>query len=143
MEKKVTKKDVLVAIKALVPADAEFTVGDVVVTGEDVAAYADTTLAQLAAKAAKAKERATEKKAEGDALRDLVQGVLTNEYQTIADIAAQIDAEGVTPAKVTARLTQLVKIGFANKEQMKLDDGRKVMGYAVGSAPVVEVEDAE
>ena len=140
MEKKVTKKDVLVAIKALVPADAEFAVGDVVVTGEDVAAYADTTLAQLAAKAAKAKERAAEKKVEGDALRDAVLAVLTDEYQPIADIAAKIDVEDVTPAKVTARLTQLVKADLANKTQIKVGD-RKVMGYAAGPAP--EVEDAE
>ena len=140
MEKKVTKKDVLVAIKALVPADAEFVVGDVTVTGEDVAAYADTTLAQLAAKAAKAKERAAEKKVEGDALRDAVLAVLTDEYQPIADIAAKIDVEDVTPAKVTARLTQLVKADLANKTQIKVGD-RKVMGYAAGPAP--EVEDAE
>ena len=140
MEKKVTKKDVLVAIKALIPEDEEITIDDVVVTGEDVAAYVDTTLAQLAAKAAKAKERAAEKKAEGDALRDAVLAVLTDEYQPIADIAAKVEFEDVTPAKVTARLTQLVKLELANKTQIKVGD-RKVMGYAAGPAP--EVEDAE
>ena len=141
MEKKVTKKDVLNAIAQVVAEDVEVQVGDVTVTADDIFDYVETTIAQLAQKAAKAKERAAEKKAEGDALRDLVQGALTDEYQTIADIAAQIDVEGVTPAKVTARLTQLVKAGLANKEQMKLEDGRKVMGYAAGPAP--EVEDAE
>lgn len=140
MEKKLTKKDVLVALKEMVADDAQVTVNGNVVTAEDVFAYVDTTLAQLAAKAAKAKERAAEKKVEGDALRDAVLAVLTDEYQPIASIAAKLDAEDVTPAKVTARLTQLVKADLANKTQIKVGD-RKVMGYAAGSAPVVE--DAE
>ena len=37
-------------------------------------------------RAAKAKERAEEKKLEGDALRELVLNSLTNEYQTAEDI---------------------------------------------------------
>lgn len=140
MEKKITKKDVLVALKEMVADDAKVTVNGNVVTAEDVFAYVDTTLAQLAAKAAKAKERAAEKKVEGDALRDAVLAVLTDEYQPIADIAAKVEFEDVTPAKVTARLTQLVKADLANKTQIKVGD-RKVMGYAAGPAP--EVEDAE
>ena len=140
MEKKITKKDVLVALKEMVAEGAKVTVNGNVVTAEDVFAYVDTTLAQLAAKAAKAKERAAEKKVEGDALRDAVLAVLTDKYQPIADIAAKVEFEDVTPAKVTARLTQLVKADLANKTQIKVGD-RKVMGYAAGPAP--EVEDAE
>lgn len=142
MEKKVTKKDVLVALKDAVAEDFEVQVGDVTVTADDIFAYADTTMEQLAAKAAKAKERAAKNKAEGDELRATIEGVLTDELQTIDQITAQIDVEDITKSKVTARLTQLVKAGLAYKEQVKLEDGRKVMAYAAGQAPVVE-DDAE
>ena len=127
--KKVTKAQVLEAIKAVVADDAKVEVGDVVVTADDIAAYVDTTLDQLASKAAKAKEKAAEKKAEGDALRDAVQAVLTAEPQTIAAIAEQVEGDfEVTNAKVSARLTQLVKAGIAAKEQAKVGD-RKLNTY--------------
>lgn len=142
MEKKVTKKDVLVALKDAVAEDFEVQVGDVTVTADDIFAYADTTMEQLAAKAAKAKERAAKNKAEGDELRATIEGVLTDDLQTIDQITAQVDVEDITKSKVTARLTQLVKAGLAYKEQVKLEDGRKVMAYAAGQAPVVE-DDAE
>lgn len=142
MEKKVTKKDVLVALKKAVAEDFEVQVGDVTVTADDIFAYADTTMEQLAAKAAKAKERAAKNKAEGDELRATIEGVLTDDLQTIDQITAQVDVEDITKSKVTARLTQLVKAGLAYKEQVKLEDGRKVMAYATGQAPEVE-DDAE
>ena len=143
MEKKVTKKDVLNAVKNLVAEDAEVTLdGGVVVTGEDIVAYCDTTLAQLAKKAETAKARADKKKAEGDDLRAIIEGVLTDDLQTIDQIVEQVNVEDITKSKVTARLTQLVKAGVAYKEQVKLEDGRKVMAYAAGAAPAVE-DDAE
>ena len=122
---KLTKKAILEAVKAAAQTGADF--GEVV-SAEDVIAFADTTIAQLEAKAAKAKEKAAEKKADGDALRAAVAAVLTNEYQTIADIASQVEGEDITPAKVSARLTQLVKMGEAEKETIKVND-RKLMGY--------------
>ena len=93
-------------------------------------------------KAAKAKERAAEKKAEGDALREAVAAVLTDEYQTIAAIAAQVEGDDITPAKVTARLTQLVKADLAHKTKVK-DGERTVNGYAAGPASVEEEVEAE
>lgn len=85
-------------------------------------------------KAAKAKAKAAEKKAENDELTDAVAAVLTNEFQTIADITAQIEGEDVTIHKVTNRLTRLVNAGVAKKEQISVPtaDGktRKVMAYA-------------
>ena len=82
----------------------------------------------LAAKAEKAKEKAAKAKAEGDELRAIVEGILTADAQPIDDIVAQIEGEDVTKAKVTARLTQLVKAEMAEKEQVKVGD-RKVMAY--------------
>jgi hypothetical protein len=105
------------------------------VSAADVIDYVDTTIEQLDNKAARAKDRAAKAKAAGDELRAKVAAVLTDEFQTIADIAAQVDVEDITPAKVTARLTQLVKLGEAHKTKLKTDDGRKINGYAAGPAP--------
>lgn len=91
--------------------------------------FIDTQLEQLAKKAEKAKERAEKVKVEGDELREIVQSVVTEDFQTADAIAAQIEGEDITKAKVTARLTQLVKAGIVEKESMKTEDGRKVMHY--------------
>lgn len=137
MEKKITKVMVLSAIENYFTGmdEAQEING---VTVADIVEYTTKTQEQLAAKAAKAKEKQAEKKAVGDELRDIVQAVLTDEYQVIADITAQVDVADITPSKVTARLSQLVKAGIAQKEQVKVGD-RKVMGYRLAS----EIEDAE
>ena len=85
-------------------------------------------------KAAKAKAKAAEKKAENDELTDAVAAVLTDELTTIADITAKVDGgEDVTIHKVTNRLSRLVAAGIAEKEQIAVptSDGktRKVMAY--------------
>ena len=95
---------------------------------DEMVEFIDAQMEQLAKKAEKAKERAATKKAEGDELRAVVKSVLTDEFQAIDDIVAQIAGEDVTKAKVTARLTQLVKAEEAVKEQIKVGE-RKVMGY--------------
>ena len=81
------------------------------------------------AKAAKAKEKAAEKRAEGDELRAAVKSVLTEELQTAETILGQIEGEELTKAKIVARLTQLVKNGEASKEEVKTEDNKKVMAY--------------
>ena len=91
--------------------------------------FCDTQIEQIADKAEKAKQRAAEKRAKGDELRDAVQAVLTNEYQDISTIQEQIDMEDVSPAKISARLTQLIKAGVAEKDQQKNEAGKKAMFY--------------
>lgn len=116
-EKKITKREYYGELKAIVEAaDVE--------TKEDILAFIDHQVELIDAKAAKAKERKAEKKAVGDELRETVQGFLTDEFQTGEDILAQIETEGVTKAKVTARLTQLVNAGIAVKEVVKVGDRR-------------------
>lgn len=125
-EVKVTKKDWYAQIRAVVEAsDNE--------QKEGILGFIDHEVELLEAKAAKAAERAASKKADGDELRSAVQAVLTDELQTIDAIAAQINDEDVTKAKVTARLTQLVKAGVAAKDMVKTEDGRKVTAYKLGS----------
>ena len=77
--------------------------------------FIDKQLESIATKAAKAKEKAEKAKAEGDELRAAVEAVLTEVPQTIDDIVAQIEGEDITKAKVTARLTALVKAEIAKK----------------------------
>ena len=105
--------------------------------------FIEKQIDQLKAKAEKAKSRAEEKKVEGDELREAVANALTNEPQTIdaiTDIVAENRAD-VTKAKVTARLTQLVKIGSVVKEQTKINT-RKVMVYSLAAkGPVEEPEE--
>lgn len=128
-EVKVTKKDWYAQIRAVVEAsDNE--------QKEGILGFIDHEVELLEAKAAKAAERAASKKADGDELRNAVQAVLTDDLQTIDAITAQIDGEDVTKAKVTARLTQLVKAGVAAKDMVKTEDGRKVTAYKLGSGDI-------
>lgn len=120
-EVKVTKAEKLQMIKAIVEASES---EDKVMLVETI----DTILAQDANKAAKAKERAAAKKAEGDALRATVHGILTEEFQSAQAITDAIGDEEVTKAKVIARLKQLVDSGVAVKEEQKIGD-KKCMAY--------------
>ena len=121
-ETKMTKKDWFEVIKGIVEAsDNENAAGAV--------KFIDKQMELLAAKAEKAKERAAKTKAEGDEMRAAVQAVLTEELQTIDEITAQVEGEEITKAKVTARLTQLVKAEVATKDTVKTEDGRKVTAY--------------
>jgi len=124
MADKMTKRDWFGEIRAIVEGSDY----------EDVAGaleFIDHQVELLDAKAVKAAERAAAKKADGDELRQTVLGILTEEAQTADDITAAIGDETVTKAKVVARLTQLCKANVAEKEQVKTDDGRRVMAYAL------------
>jgi len=137
---KVTKAHVLKAILTMVQEQAGpavYAVDGVEVTYDDITDYVDKTLEQMADRAVKAKNRAAEKRATGDELRAAVEQVLTEEYQTINEIAGQIKGEDVTVAKITARLTALVKEGKAHKTDIKLN-GATRKAYAAGPAPEAE-----
>ena len=130
MEKKITKKQVFEAVIGAVQGMDKVGDLDTAVVVETL----ETAIAQIDAKAAKARERAAEKKAEGDALRAEIQALLTGEFQTADDITAQLDSEDVTKAKVVARLSKLVEAQVAVKEQVKLEGGRKLMAYKINPA---------
>lgn len=128
---KITKAKVLEAIIAL--ANGE----EIEIDKAEIVKYAETTIAQLAAKNAKAKERAAEKRASADELKDVIASVLTDEYQTVDQIVEQIEGDGVTNAKVVARLGALIKAGVAHKADVKVE-GRTRKAYAAGPAPETE-----
>ena len=105
--------------------------------------------AALASKAAKAKERAAEKKTEIDELGNAVLNVLTAEPMTRDEVFALVDGfdETVSIAKVGARLTRLVELGKAEKTEIKATSasGKKTtrMAYtlALTNAEPVEVNE--
>ena len=117
--------------------------GEVVVTMDQLRAFAEKEIEHLDNKAAKAKETAAKKRAEADELQEAVAAALTADFEPIATIAGRIEGEDVTVSKVTYRLTQLVKNGVAEKQEIAVPTGdgnktRKIMGYrlANGSAEV-------
>ena len=97
---------------------------------DEILEFVEKQVAALDSKNAKAKARAAEKRAEGDELRGILAGMLTDEPKTVNDILAEVGDENLTPAKVVARMTQLVKAGQAAKETIKVE-GRKLVGYTV------------
>lgn len=122
MEKKVTKRDYYEMLKEIVlNANVE--------GATELVEFIDKQVGLIDSKAEKAKARNAEKKANGDELREVVQSVLTDEFQTIDAIVAQIEGEEITKAKVTARLTSLVNNGIAEKADVKDDEGRKLKAY--------------
>ena len=119
-----TKVEMLTSIKA-------------VLTDEEQIAFIDEMIAQTERKAEKARERAAAKREAGDELRETIFGVLsTEDFKTIPEILEAIGDEELSPAKVTARLSQLVKLERVIKEKVKTDNGDK-MGYAIA---LVEAE---
>ena len=126
---KITKRDMYEAIIALAAT------GEMKYDKDEYIDFCQNEIALLDKKAAKAKETAAKKRAEGDELTDAVRAALSNEQlEPIADIAARIEGDDVTVSKVTYRLTQLVKNGEAEKGEISIPGGegvkaRKIMGY--------------
>ena len=92
--------------------------------------FIDGEMKILENRAAKAKERQANRRAEGDELRAKVLGFITDEFQTADQITAQFEDEDITVAKVRARLNQLVDLEEIEKDYIK-DGSRKVMGYRI------------
>lgn len=120
---KMTKKEMFANIKSLLAGN------------DEVVAFCDNEIALLEKKAAKAKETAAKKRAEGDELTDVVFAAVSKDnFEPIAEIAARIEGPDVTVAKVTYRLTQLVKSGKIEKTEVSIPGAegvkaRKVMAY--------------
>lgn len=98
-------------------------------------------------KAASAKKAAEKKKAESDALCDAVLAALTDEFESIPDIAEKVEFEDSTLGKVQNRLNKLAKMGKAVKAQATVNGGegsksRKIVVYRLANEnDNVEVED--
>lgn len=122
-----TKKEVLNALATVNFED--ITVGDVTVTADDIKDFVETSLTQLENRAAKAAERAAQRKTEGDAVRAAIKDVIGEDPMTIAEIIEAVGDPDLTPAKAIARLTQLCKLGEIFKADTK-KDGRSLKVYS-------------
>lgn len=109
--------------------------GEHIVSNEELLAFAENEIGLLDKKTEKAKERAASKKAGADELAEAVYAAMSDEeFEPIAEIAARIEGEDVSVAKVQYRLKVLVETGKAVKEQITVPgvDGqkaRKLMAY--------------
>lgn len=127
---KITKRERYESIMALCE-----TVGAVEGFDMDgIVAFCQKEVDALTARAQKAKDRAAEKRAEGDELQAAVLEALTDELATRQEITDRIDPSyEASVAKIGYRLTSLVKAGKAVKEEVTVagEDGknRKVAAY--------------
>lgn len=144
---KLTKKNIYDALINFANSGAmECTIGEEkhTITSEELFNFATNEKAQLEKKNVAARKRAADKAA-ADELLNAVASVLTDEFQTIAEVTDCIDGADVTTAKIQYRLNSLVKAGEAEKQEMKVAgaDGKKriVMGYRLSDKPANEAID--
>ena len=144
---KLTKKNIYDALINFANSGAmECTIGEEkhTITSEELFNFATNEKAQLEKKNVAARKRAADKAA-ADELLNAVASVLTDEFQTIAEVTDCIEGADVTTAKIQYRLNSLVKSGEAEKQEMKVAgaDGKKriVMGYRLSDKPANEVID--
>ena len=119
-----TKREVFEAIITATNAGSVSVDG---MTSEEVVAFFENEIGNLDKRAERSRATAAKKREAGDALTETVKSILTDDFQTIADIAAQIEGEDVTASKVTYRLNALVKEGYAEKADVQVPgvDGAK------------------
>lgn len=144
---KLTKKNIYDALINFANSGAmECTIGEEkhTITSEELFNFATNEKAQLEKKNVAARKRAADKAA-ADELLNAVASVLTDEFQTIAEVTDCIEGADVTTAKIQYRLNSLVKAGEAEKQEMKVAgaDGKKriVMGYRLSDKPTNEAID--
>ena len=138
MTKKITKRENYEALRDLI-ADAYH---NELITAEDselLDEFLSKEIEQLDKRAGKAKEYASKKKAEADALYDMALTVLQNEERamTIAEVVEVADSHdhslGATPQKMAYRLNKLVEAGQAVKDTVSVKEegkaARKVNTY--------------
>ena len=120
MEKKMTKKEMFGLLLELLET-AE------VAERDELKNFVAHEIEMIENKAEKAKTYKRKKAA--DVLKEQIYTKLdVLEFRTIHDIVSDFNDADITAAKVSARLTSLVKEGLAVKEEIKIEN-RKLMGY--------------
>ena len=120
MEKKMTKKEMFGLLLELLET-AE------VAERDELKNFVAHEIEMIENKAEKAKTYKRKKPA--DVLKEQIYTKLdVLEFRTIHDIVSDFNDADITAAKVSARLTSLVKEGLAIKEEIKIEN-RKLMGY--------------
>lgn len=135
--KKITKKELYnILIDVIGCAEDEaFTLPEDV-TYDSLREFVNHEIELLDKKTAAAQNRAAQKKAEGDELRDKIFSLLSpTEFKTINAICKEIDNPDVSPQKITARLTQLVNLDRVEKDMVTIETeggkSKKASAYRV------------
>lgn len=145
MEKitKTKKYEMLSEALALIEQEGIETKLDLAMLQEFVASESQA----LTRKSEKAKAKAAEKKTELDELAQVVLSVLGTDPMTCDEVTNQIEGDDVTTAKVRARLSKLVTLGYAEKSEIAATSasGKKTthMAYALVPAETDETSDSE
>lgn len=94
---------------------------------DEIIEFANNGIDYIDRKIAKAKEKSAANKDKLDSLAENVRAALSDHYELIADIAARIDDDTATLAKVTHRLSKLATLGIAEKTDITVppDDTHK------------------
>lgn len=127
-KEKTTRIEYYEILKNIVRGNKE---SELTVTQAELIDFLDRQITSLKNKAVKAKEKAEQKKNEGDILKFAIKDILTEENQTLDEILNQLEIENISKAKVAARLGQLIKAGEASKVEVKTEDGKRVMAYSL------------
>ena len=109
-------------------------------TYDDLQEFITKQIANLDKKAADAAKRAAEKKANGDELRQQVYDLLNpDEYMSITEVhEAMGNPEDISVHMITARLSQLEKAGYAEKEKKTVEVNGKNKSVSAYRKIIVE-----
>ena len=90
--------------------------------------YATAAIEKLDASNARKAEKNAEKRAAEAPLYEALTAALTAEPQTASELATVIE---VSTQKCSAMMRKLVEQGVATKTEVKVEKGRKAMGYSI------------
>lgn len=105
-----TKKEMYVEMREMMIAAGNYELAD----------FCEKEINALERRTEKARETAQKKREEADPLVAIVTDALTEDWQTIADIADQIEDENASVAKITYRLNKLAETGVAEKAKVEI-----------------------
>lgn len=101
---------------------------------DELVNFCERQIAAIGRKSEKARERAAEQRKVSDELTERIAAMLTDEPQTLGELAAAIGDEDITTSKVSARCSKLVKEGRAAKTEVTVPGtegtkSRKLVAY--------------
>ena len=121
-EKKITNAEKFAIIRDAVAAGTPIAEDYV----DLIVEFCNSQIDKINTKAAKAKEKAAEKKAAGDELYAAVLDCVGTEPVTADTVLGMLEGDDLTLAKVRARLSQGERNGVLAKETIKVDGKNKV-----------------
>lgn len=107
---------------------------------DELVEFCEKEINALERRTEKARETAQKKREEADPIVEMVANVLTEDWQTIADIADQIEDENASVSKITYRLNKLAETGIAEKAKVEIPATDEVKKRRVTAYRLVSTE---